>query len=333
MIKEKLLITGGSGFIGSNFINYILKNTDDIEIINYDCLTYASSSLNTLRFESNPRYSFIKGNILDSELIYNNLHKFSISKIINFAAESHVDNSIYDPKSFIETNINGTYSLLKSSLKYFESINSFKQNDFRFYQISTDEVYGSLDLHEKSFTETSIYKPNSPYAASKAGADHLVRAWNKTYGLPTLISCCSNNYGPFQHHEKLIPKIIKSVLDKSPIPIYGNGMNIRDWIYVDDHCSGVHAILNNGKPGETYNLGGGNELTNLEICKEICRRLQPFLDYDPLDLITFVEDRKGHDFRYSINYSKAYDELIWKPSTNFSNGLDMTIKYFTDLFQ
>ena len=342
---KNILVTGGSGFIGSNFIDLLLNKSiyfqDDVKIINIDKLTYAGSKKNNKNYENDPRYKFIEGDILDEKLISSILESFDIEVVINFAAESHVDNSIKAPNAFIQTNILGTYNLLKClnehNMKF--SLNS------TFLHVSTDEVFGSLNKNDPSFTENNPYKPNSPYSASKASSDHLVRAWFETYQLPILITNCSNNYGPNQNNEKLIPKIIQNAIYKNIIPIYGNGLNIRDWLYVEDHCRALIEVLLKGKFCETYNIGGLNEITNIEIANKICdiiEAIYPFNKNTNSDdnknymeyksLISFVQDRPGHDFRYSINQTKIKEELDWEPIETFNSGLKKTVQWYLEKF-
>ena len=321
-----LLITGGLGFIGSNFIKYIINKKETNIIINIDTTTKqnsASNEKNVKDFKNNPKYKFYDFwlEMLDNSSIKDQfkqiIKQYNITHIIHFAAESHVDNSISDPRRFIQSNILGTFNLL-------EIIRDFPQ--IRFHHISTDEVYGSLG-EEGKFTETTAYAPNSPYSASKAASDMLVRAYNHTFKSLVTISNCSNNYGPNQHNEKFIPVVINSILNNKKIPVYGNGKNIRDWIFVDDHCEAVWSILNNGKIGETYNIGGDCEKTNLEIINDICE----VLNVNSQDYISFVEDRKGHDFRYAIDNSKINKELNWYPITSFKDGLKQTIDFYKNL--
>ena len=324
----KILLTGGSGFIGSNFIlNYI----DYHEILNYDKITYAGSNNNLESISNNKNYTFQKGDIKDFDLLYSTIFKFNPDFVINFAAESHVDRSIDGPKDFIETNILGTYELLNSSLKYFKSLNQDKQSIFRLLHISTDEVYGSLGKKGK-FLEKTSYNPSSPYSASKAASDHLVKAWYHTYGLPILITNCSNNYGPYQYPEKLIPLIITNCLLNKELPIYGDGLNIRDWLYVNDHCSGIFEVLKKGKIGETYNIGGNQELTNIFLVQKICDILDEIKPSKKVktyrDLIVFVKDRPGHDFRYAIDSTKIKNELGFTPKETIDKGLRKTIKWY-----
>ncbi len=326
---KKLLVTGGCGFIGSCFVLRQIKAGN--MVVNLDALTYAANPQNLAEIAGNSNYHFVQGDILDQKLVGEILEKFEIDIVVNFAAESHVDNSIANPNSFIQTNINGTFALLNSSLKYWQNLSANKDN-FRFIHISTDEVYGSLTLEEPRFTEDNKYQPNSPYSASKAASDHLVRAWNETYKLPTIITNCSNNFGARQHSEKLIPTVIKACLQNKNIPIYGNGKNIRDWIYVEDHCSGIELAIAKGKIGESYCFGGDAERQNIDIAKQICAildGLKPKSDGTSYaNQIKFVEDRKGHDFRYAIDSSKAKRELGFKLDGSFENKLKQTVQWY-----
>ena len=328
-----IIVTGGAGFIGSNFILSWLERFDE-EIMNIDNLSYAADLNNLKDIEHNSNYSFKKLNIQNQEEITTLIFETKPRAILNFAAESHVDRSIEDPENFINSNIIGTYSLLEASLQYWNSLSKGEKKNFRFFHISTDEVFGSLDMNDKKSTEESPYKPNSPYSASKAASDHLVRAWHHTFGLPTLISNCTNNYGPHQHHEKLIPLIITNALENKNLPIYGDGKNIRDWLYVEDHCEAIIKILANGKPGETYNIGGSCEKNNLEVVQEICKILdsikpkQNGSSYE--EQIEFVKDRPGHDFRYSLDTSKIEKDFNWKPKETFTSGLEKTIQWYLD---
>ena len=327
-----IFVTGGCGFIGSNFIRYWSSMFKEDKIINLDKLTYAGKLSNLSDIESNKNYEFIKGDISNSKLIENLLKKYNPTFIVNFAAESHVDRSIIYPEKFITTNILGTFKLLTNVNNYFSNLSKKKQDDFRFLHISTDEVYGSLKKEDAPFKETNKYFPNSPYSASKAGSDHIVRSFNKTYTLPTLISNCSNNYGPYQSIEKFIPLTIYNALNNKKIPIYGDGMQIRDWIYVKDHCEALKTILLKGKPGEVYNIGSSNEEKNIHIAEKICN----FLDFSiPLkrnksysEFIKFVKDRPGHDFRYAIDSKKIKKSLGWEAKTSISDGLELTIKWY-----
>tara|TARA_X000000368_G_scaffold416077_1_gene409181 strand:- start:63 stop:1034 length:972 start_codon:yes stop_codon:yes gene_type:complete len=319
--SENLLITGGAGFIGSNFINYLFSKNKKIKVFNLDSLTYAGNIKNTNNFKQNPNYKFINGDITDSNLLIDIFQKYKIDGIINFAAESHVDNSIINPEIFIRTNVNGVFNLLKVAYSsWMDKPFSCKKGYYksRFHQISTDEVYGSID--GKSVNEKNKYAPNSPYSASKASADMLVRSFNKTFGLNTTISICSNNYGPNQHEEKFIPKIINSINKNIPITVFGNGKNIRDWIYVDDHCKAIELIFNQSREGETYNIGASNELSNLELIKIISKILEKKYE------IEFIEDRYGHDKRYSLNSDKIKNEFNWDVEDNFENNIKKFLK-------
>ncbi|MDC1138857.1 dTDP-glucose 4,6-dehydratase [Gammaproteobacteria bacterium] len=328
-----IVVTGGAGFIGSNFILKWLENSKE-NILNIDNLSYAANLRNLEVIESDPRYSFIKTDIQNQNEITEIIKELKPRAILNFAAESHVDRSIEGPESFINTNILGTYSLLEASLNYWNELDESDKKIFRFFHISTDEVFGSLNLNEKKSTENSSYKPNSPYSASKAASDHLVRAWHHTFKLPTLVSNCTNNYGPHQHEEKLIPLVITKALKNENLPIYGDGKNIRDWLYVEDHCEAIMKILDNGKPGETYNIGGNCEKSNLEVVDEICKILdfknpkQSGSSYS--EQIKFVKDRPGHDFRYSLDIAKIENNLNWKPKESFTSGLAKTVQWYLD---
>jgi len=326
-----ILVTGGAGFIGSNFILDWFSFHDE-EIINLDFLTYAGNLNNLIAVSKQKNYFFIKGDIRDKICLQDIFQKYPIRAVINFAAETHVDRSILGPADFIQTNIVGTFSLLESALKYWQQLNYDKKNNFRFLHISTDEVYGSLNQDDPAFVETSRYAPNSPYAASKAASDHLVRSFHHTYGLPTLITNCSNNYGPLQHSEKLIPLCIDHALRDKSLPIYGDGMQIRDWLYVKDHCSALSCVLEKGLPGETYNIGGNNQQTNLSVVKLICQILdqkKPRIDNKSYsDQITFVKDRFGHDLRYAVNFNKIQQKLGWHPSEDFVSGMFKTVDYY-----
>ena len=328
-----IIVTGGAGFIGSNFILSWLERFDE-KIMNIDNLSYAADLNNLKDIENNSNYSFKKLNIQNQDEITTLILETKPRAILNFAAESHVDRSIEDPENFINSNIIGTYSLLGASLQYWNSLGEREKENFRFFHISTDEVFGSLNINDKKSTEESPYKPNSPYSASKAASDHLVRAWHHTFELPTLISNCTNNYGPHQHHEKLIPLIITNALDNKNLPIYGDGKNIRDWLYVEDHCEAIIKILADGKPGETYNIGGSCEKNNLEVVREICKILdsiKPKQDGSSYEeQIEFVKDRPGHDFRYSLDTSKIEKDFNWKPKETFTSGLEKTIQWYLD---
>ncbi len=326
-----ILVTGAAGFIGSNFVLDWFNQSEE-DVVSLDLLTYAGNLENLSSLQDNPHHHFVRGNIGDRVLTSEILNKYQIRAVINFAAESHVDRSIHGPGDFIETNIVGTYNLLESARAYWNDLDEASKNIFRFLHVSTDEVYGSLNEKDPAFTENHSYLPNSPYSASKASSDHLVRAWFHTYGLPVLTTNCSNNYGPYHFPEKLIPLCILNALNGKPLPIYGDGKQIRDWLYVKDHCSAVREVLNKGKIGETYNIGGWNEKTNLEVVESLCAildELKPKSDGKSyLDQITFVKDRPGHDRRYAIDASKLERELSWKPEETFDSGLRKTILWY-----
>ena len=331
-----ILITGGAGFIGSNFVLDWYKEKNE-RLINLDLLTYASNILNLEKVKNNPNHIFVEGDINDKELITNLLEKYKPRAIINFAAESHVDRSIINPNEFIRTNIIGTFNLLKCAVKYLENKNIRKKRDFIFLHISTDEVFGELNFEDEPFNEESRYAPNSPYSASKASSDHLVRSFNRTYKLPTIITNCSNNYGPYQSTEKFIPLIINRAINLKDIPIYGDGLNIRDWLFVEDHCSALRLIIENGQIGETYNIGGDNEKTNIEVAHIICNlldKLKPLENDNKVqkyqELITFIKDRPGHDRRYAINTKKLKKELNWYTKESFYSGIDKTVKWYLE---
>lgn len=329
MINDKVLITGGAGFIGSNYVEYVLRNSED-EIFVLDKLTYAGNLKNLESVID--KITFIEGDICDAKLVQDLFEKYQFNKVVHFAAESHVDNSISGPGAFIQTNIVGTFNLLQSAYKtWMFSPNEFKDgfDNARFLHISTDEVYGTLG-ETGLFTEKTPYAPNSPYSASKASSDFIVRSYFHTYGLPVVTTNCSNNYGPNQHKEKLIPTIIRKAISGEPIPIYGDGKNVRDWLYVTDHCSGIYLALRNGKLGETYNIGGRNERENLYIANVICGLLDEMRprNHSYKEQITFVTDRPGHDFRYAIDASKIENELGWKADENFETGIRKTIAWY-----
>ncbi len=329
-----VLVTGGAGFIGSHFLDLLLAdaNGPTDEIICLDLLTYAGREENFAHHEDNPKFSFIKGDIGDQGLVGELLDKYQIDWVVNFAAETHVDRSIEGPDAFIQTNVVGTHELLKASLAYYSELNPEQKHRFRFLHVSTDEVYGTLTFDEAAFTEENQYLPNSPYSASKAASDHLVRAYHHTFGLPTLITNCSNNYGPRQFPEKLIPLMIHNALDGKSLPIYGDGLNVRDWLYVTDHCTGIHKVLENGRLGETYNIGGNCEKTNIQIVDTVCSILdsqQPKAnDSSYLSQKTFVTDRKGHDRRYAIDCQKIESELGWTPAETFETGIQKTTQWY-----
>lgn len=325
-----ILVTGGNGFIGTNFIKTLISK--GYNVFNIDNLTYAAGKNNHSELSKNSKYFFVKGNICDPELIKNTLNEFHPNYIINFAAESHVDNSIKSSSEFIISNILGTFNLLEHSKNYYFSLDEKKKSIFRFHQISTDEVYG--DMENELFHENSQYRPSSPYSASKASADHLVRAWNRTYKLPIIITNCSNNFGPYQFPEKLVPVIIINALKEKNIPVYGDGKQVRDWIYVSDHCDALEKCIANGKNGETYNIGSSNQLSNLDLIKMICTMLDNLRPRKNLksysELIKFVDDRPGHDRKYGINSEKAMRELDWRPKNKFKESIESTIQWYVD---
>ncbi len=333
MNKEYILVTGGAGFIGSNFVSQILSSTQLI-VINLDKLTYAGNLATIAQFATSQQHIFVQGDIGEQQLIENLLAKYQPQAIVNFAAETHVDRSIDRPTSFIETNINGTFNLLESARQYWQKLADVSRHQFRFLHISTDEVFGSLTPDQPAFTELTAYMPNSPYSASKAGSDHLVRAYFHTYGLPTLITNCSNNYGPYQFPEKLIPLMILNALAGKPLPVYGDGQNVRDWLYVEDHCSAIALVLNQGIPGETYNVGGNAERDNLWLVNQLCAILDELLPASPhcphQQLIQFVKDRPGHDRRYAIDFSKIHHQLGWAPQADIYSGLRRTVQWYID---
>ncbi|MBT7890098.1 MAG: dTDP-glucose 4,6-dehydratase [Deltaproteobacteria bacterium] len=330
----KLLISGGAGFIGSAMIRYLLKETDH-QVLNLDKLTYAGNLESLASVEDNPNYKFVQGDIADSTLVSRLFAEFQPDLVMHLAAESHVDRSIDGPAQFIHTNILGTSVLLEVARTYWMGLSTEKKAIFRFHHISTDEVYGSLG-EAGLFTETTAYDPSSPYSASKASSDHLVRAWHRTYGLPVLITNCSNNYGPYQFPEKLIPLMILNALDGKPLPVYGSGHQIRDWLYVEDHVRALYKVLTKGKVGQTYNIGGHNEKTNLEVVRALCELLDQSRQDHPegiksyKELITFVSDRPGHDRRYAIDASKIRQELDWVPEQTFETGLSKTVHWYLD---
>lgn len=323
-----LLVTGGAGFIGANFIHYWVRHHADDRIINLDALTYAGNLENLAGLENNANYRFVHGSIGDGELVKRLFDDESIDTVVNFAAESHVDRSIAGPEAFVQTNIHGTFNLLEAARSAWQG----EKEACRFLHVSTDEVYGSLGPDDMPFTEQTPYAPNSPYSASKAASDHLVRAWFHTYGLPVLTTNCSNNYGPYQFPEKLIPLVIINALEGEPLPVYGDGKNIRDWLYVEDHCRGIDAVLSGGAPGETYNIGGCNEWTNIDIVRCVCQTLDTLRPaHSPREsLITYVKDRPGHDRRYAIDSGKLMRNLGWAPAHRFENGIVKTVQWYLD---
>tara|TARA_B100001248_G_scaffold253794_1_gene231455 strand:- start:29 stop:1039 length:1011 start_codon:yes stop_codon:yes gene_type:complete len=327
----RYFVTGGAGFIGSALIRKLILDKNNI-VLNYDNLTYSSNLKNLKKISKNKRYFFVKGDINDKEKIYPLLTDYKPDIIMNLAAETHVDRSIINADKFIKTNICGTFNLLDIAYKYWLNLSLKKQKEFRFHHISTDEVYGSLPQNGK-FSEGNPYCPSSPYSASKASSDHLVNAWFKTYDLPVLITNCSNNYGPYQYPEKLIPKIILNAFNKKNIPLYGNGDNIRDWLFVDDHVEALILVIKKGIPGETYNIGGNCEKNNFEVANLICDLIREYMEpkgefFDYKSLIKFVKDRPGHDFRYAIDSSKIFNNLGWKPTESFDTGIKKTIDWY-----
>ena len=332
-----ILITGGAGFIGANFIPYFLEANPNLMVVNVDALTYAGDVKNLSEINSHSRYIYEKGNICDRKFMQEVFEKHTVSGVIHFAAESHVDNSIKNPDAFIQTNINGTFNLLDIAKKYWmEGPNKYKENfnNSRFHHISTDEVFGTLG-ETGLFTEETSYAPNSPYSASKAASDFLVRSYFHTYGMNVITTNCSNNYGPKQHDEKLIPTIIRKALSGEDIPIYGDGQNIRDWLYVLDHCKGIELVYHKGKEGETYNIGGKNERNNLYIANIICEILDDSFPKEGSykEQITFVKDRPGHDFRYAIDASKIENQLGWNAEENFETGIHKTIQWYLNKYK
>src|SRR5271170_1802448 len=329
--NQPILVTGGAGFIGSNFVlDWIREESGSV--INLDKLTYAGNLGNLVSLENEPRHIFVRGDICDPELVLSLLQRHKPRAVVHFAAESHVDRSISDPGEFVRTNVNGTLNLLQQSRAYWADLDAPERESFRFLHVSTDEVYGTLGPDDPAFTELTPYAPNSPYAASKAGADHLVRAYHHTFGFPTLTTNCSNNYGPFQFPEKLIPLVLLKALDGEPLPVYGDGQNVRDWLYVLDHCEGIRTVLAKGNPGETYNIGGSNERKNIDVVTTICDILDE-LKPDPAicprrGLIAIVKDRPGHDRRYAIDASKIRRELGWTPQTSFEPGIRATVEWY-----
>lgn len=333
-MNQNMLITGGAGFIGSNFIRYIQEHAPQVNILNLDLLTYAGSQENLRDLPHPEKHILVEADICDQTLIEQLLRDHNIDTVLHFAAESHVDRSLKGPGAFIQTNIVGTFSLLEASRNVWILDKKLDEDQVRFHHISTDEVYGSLEPGDPAFEETTPYAPNSPYAASKASSDHLVRSYAHSFGLPITISNCSNNYGPYQFPEKLIPLMILNALTGKPLPIYGDGMQIRDWLYVEDHCEAIWAILNKGKIGESYNIGGGNQPPNIEIVTTICEILDledPSTKFRPHDqLIEYVTDRPGHDRRYAMNIEKIKQELGWEPNVDLQEGLQKTVRWYLE---
>jgi dTDP-glucose 4,6-dehydratase len=330
--KKTWLVTGGAGFIGSNFVLSTLAKSN-VRVINLDKLTYAGNPNNLCSLRSNPDHIFVQGEIADRELLRSLFEQYQPQAIVNFAAESHVDRSIDGPSAFIQTNVVGTFELLDESRAYWQSLAHGQAQEFRFLHVSTDEVYGSLGK-EGAFVETTAYAPNSPYAASKASADHLVRAYHHTYHFPTLTTNCSNNYGPYQFPEKLIPLMVLNALDHKPLPVYGDGSNVRDWLYVEDHCEALRMVLDRAQPGSCYNIGGGQELTNLTLVETLCELLESMVPCSTgkgyKSLITFVKDRPGHDLRYAIDAGKIKQDLGWQPAHDFASGIRKTVQWYLD---
>ncbi len=333
ILKSCILVTGGAGFIGSNFVLDWFAHSGQ-SVVNLDKLTYAGNLENLTSLQCNPRHIFVRGDINDGDLIRRLLAQHRPRSILHFAAESHVDRSILGPAVFVETNINGTFTLLEAARDYWSSLQGLESQAFRFLHVSTDEVYGSLGPNDPPFTETTPYQPNSPYSASKAASDHLVRAYHHTYGLPTLITNCSNNYGPWQFPEKLIPLMVHNALAGKPLPVYGDGQYVRDWLFVSDHCTAIRVVLANGRMGETYNIGGWNEKTNLDVVHTLCDILdteQPRPDGNSYqEQITNVKDRPGHDRRYAIDARKIGRELGWRPQETFETGIRKTVRWYLD---
>ncbi len=333
MTRTSIIVTGGAGFIGANFIQQWIS-TEPAAVINLDKLTYAGNPASLRAVESNPAYVFVRGDIGDFDMVSGLLAQRKPVAVVNFAAESHVDRSIHGPDEFVQTNLVGTFQLLEAVRSYWSALAEDARSRFRFLHVSTDEVYGSLQAGEAAFTEQTPYAPNSPYSASKAGSDHLVRAYHHTYGLPTITTNCSNNYGPCQFPEKLIPLIILNALAGKPLPIYGDGLNVRDWLFVGDHCTAIRLALSKGRSGETYNIGGNNERANIDVVRTICRildELRPASNRKPYEsLITYVADRPGHDRRYAIDATKSSKELGWKPAESFESGIRKTLRWYLD---
>jgi len=331
-MQNAILVTGGAGFIGSNFILQQIQD-ESVLILNLDKLTYAGNLHNLDSIAHHRRYEFIHGDIGDRDLVRQLLEKYKPGAIVHFAAESHVDRSIRGPEDFIRTNVDGTFALLEETRAYWSALQDEERKRFRFLHVSTDEVYGSLGPKDPPFSETTQYAPNSPYAASKAASDHLVRAYHHTYGLPTLTTNCSNNYGPFQFPEKLIPLMILNARDGKPLPVYGDGKNVRDWLFVEDHCAAIATVLRRGRAGEAYNIGGWNEKPNIEIVETVCDlvdEIAPRSGESRRSLITFVKDRPGHDRRYAMDARKIDRELGWKPKATFESGIRKTVRWYLE---
>ena len=330
---EKILVTGGAGFIGANFIHFALSAAPDIEIFNLDALTYAGNPSNLELLPDPARHHFIKGRIEDTSLVKSIMQEHEIVKVVHFAAETHVDRSLLDPERFVTTNVWGTVSLLNAVYQVWKEQGVLDDPRVRFHHISTDEVFGELKSGEPSFSESTPYAPNSPYSASKAASDHFVRAYHHSFGLPVTITNCTNNYGQFQYPEKLIPLMVLNAVNQKPLPVYGTGAQVRDWLYVTDHCEAIWSVLNMGRAGEIYCIGGNNQPTNLEVVQSICSvldELRPIAGFSYTNLITFVTDRPGHDFRYAMNINKITRELGWSPRTDFMTGLKKTVQWYLD---
>jgi dTDP-glucose 4,6-dehydratase len=332
-MNDTILVTGGAGFIGSNFI-LSWFGANDASVVNLDLLTYAGNPANLSALDEDPRYLLVRGDICDADIVERLLREHQPRAIVHFAAESHVDRSIASPEAFIRTNVQGTFFLLEQAKSYWSKLGEEDRNAFRFLHVSTDEVYGSLGAYDAAFSETTAYAPNSPYAASKAASDHLARAYHHTWGLPVLTTNCSNNYGPYQFPEKLIPLMISNALEGKALPVYGDGKNVRDWLFVEDHCAAIRAVLKDGRIGETYNIGGNSERANLDVVTTICDLVDemcPRAGAGPRrELITFVKDRPGHDRRYAIDAAKLSRELGWKPAEHFESGLRKTVRWYLD---
>jgi dTDP-glucose 4,6-dehydratase len=343
-MNDTFLVRGGAGFIGSNFVLSWLKAgasspksavvNSAAAVVNLDLLTYAGNAANLAPLDGDGRYAFVRGDICDAELVGSLLRKYQPRAIVHFAAESHVDRSIVSPEGFVRTNVMGTFTLLEQAREYWSGLGEDDRAAFRFLHVSTDEVYGTLSPDDLAFSEETAYAPNSPYAASKAGSDHLARAYFHTFGLPVLTTNCSNNYGPFQFPEKLIPLVILNALEGKPLPVYGDGKNVRDWLHVEDHCAAIRAVLEKGRPGETYNIGGNSERANIDVVTAICDlvdEMRPGANAKPRrGLITYVQDRPGHDRRYAIDARKIERELGWKPAERFESGLRKTVRWYLE---
>jgi dTDP-glucose 4,6-dehydratase len=332
-MQDSILVTGGAGFIGSNFVLSWIA-TMGSPVINLDLLTYAGNAENLSSLDGDSRHLLVRGDICDAEFVGSLLRKHQPRAIIHFAAESHVDRSIASPEAFIRTNVQGTFVLLEQVKAYWSGLSDANRGEFRYLHVSTDEVYGSLGPHDAAFSEITAYAPNSPYAASKAASDHLARAYHHTWGLPVLTTNCSNNYGPFQFPEKLIPLMILNALESKPLPVYGDGMNVRDWLFVEDHCAAIRTVLEHGRVGETYNIGGNSERANIDVVTTICDLVDEMRPHaaggSRRDLITYVKDRPGHDRRYAIDASKLSSELGWQPAAEFESGLRKTVRWYLD---